>query len=266
MTAPQTGYVYRLGDVKIIGVGGVGGIVARYASLFLASHGADGRLVLIDGDAFEPGNASRMLFGSHGNKAEVVRGEILERLGDSELVIEAIDSYVTPETIETLIRDGDTVLLCVDNHATRKLVSDFCMRRRRNVSVISGGNDGVGPDSSGIELHGTAGNCQVYLRCDGRDVTPSLAAFHPEIERPADRRPDDVPCTELAASVPQIVFANLTAAASMLNAFWALACGRLRYVEVAFDIEAGRMQPIPLPLPSPAGQASGTEVTRAGSR
>src|SRR5262245_15797144 len=36
-------------SVKVIGLGGVGGIVARYGAMFLASLGRPVRLVLIDG-------------------------------------------------------------------------------------------------------------------------------------------------------------------------------------------------------------------------
>ena len=48
--------------VRLIGLGGIGGIVARYTSIFLASLRCESNLLLIDGDEFEPKNASRMLF------------------------------------------------------------------------------------------------------------------------------------------------------------------------------------------------------------
>ena len=61
--------------IKIIGAGGVGGIVARYACLLLDSLarilGVGIRLVLVDGDVFEPVNGTRMLFLRCGNKADV---------------------------------------------------------------------------------------------------------------------------------------------------------------------------------------------------
>ena len=56
-------------SIKLIGLGGVGSIVARYLSVFLASLGRNARLILIDGDQFEQSNSSRMLFGCCGNKA-----------------------------------------------------------------------------------------------------------------------------------------------------------------------------------------------------
>jgi len=237
-------------SVKLIGLGGVGGIVARYLAMFLASLDRDLRLVLIDGDAFEPSNATRMFFESHGNKAAVTRASLIDRFADSRLALVAIEEYVAPTNISRLIHDGDVVILCVDNHATRKLVSDFCARERRDVCLISGGNDGLGKDSSGRERRGTFGNCQVYLRRRGEDRSPSLTRYHPEIEHPEDHAPDDESCTDLVASVPQILFANLTAAAAILNAFWLHACGAIPYSELAFDIADGLMSPVPLPPPN----------------
>lgn len=83
---------------------------------------------------------------------------------------------------------------------------------------------------------GTYGNCQTYICKDGRDVTPSLTQRHPEIEQPSDQLPTDQSCTELIASVPQIVFANLTAACCALNAMYRYLCGGPDLGEVAFDI------------------------------
>jgi molybdopterin/thiamine biosynthesis adenylyltransferase len=240
-----------LADVKLIGLGGVGGPAARYGALYLAGLDEDVRMVLVDGDSFEPSNATRMFFGGDGNKAEVVREDLLGYLGEGRLTLDAIGEYVTPENIGDLIREGDIVLLAVDNHATRKLVSDFCATSREDICLVSAGNDGIGKDSSGRELRGTAGNCQIYIRRDGADVTPALTRFHAEIDNPADALPDDTGCTELLESVPQIVFANLTAAASMLNTLWLYLCGALHYPEVAFDIAEGLMRPIRLPLPEP---------------
>ncbi len=232
-------------SVKLIGLGGVGQIVARYVALFLASLGGEVRLVFIDGDAFEPSNASRMFFGACGNKAVVTRQELLPRFAESTLALIAIEEYLTPGNISRLIQDGDLVLLTVDNHATRKLVNDHCSHLR-DVCLISGGNDGVGRDRNGSSRRGTYGNVQVYLRRDGRDAAPPLTRHHPEIQSPADRLPTDQSCTDLVASVPQILFSNLAVAGALLNALWLHLCGALHYSELSFDIADGLMRPVTL--------------------
>ncbi len=236
--------------VKIVGLGGTGSIAARYGLMLLAplAKGRGARVLLIDGDAFEPGNATRMFFSSCGNKAAVTLADLRPRFRDSDLTLQAVPEYVTPENVARLVRPGDVVLLCVDNHATRKLVSDHCATLEE-VVLISAGNDGMGEDSSGRMRHGTYGNCQVYIRQSGRDASPSLTRYHEEIDRPADSLPTDLSCTELLDSVPQLLLANLAAAAAMLNALWLYLCEALHYSELAFDIAEGRMRPLDLPAP-----------------
>jgi len=237
----------RLRDVKLIGLGGVGGIVARYGALYLSALDEATRLVLIDGDVFEPKNASRMLFSSHGNKASVVCEDLMRAVDESFLSVVAIEEFVTDKNLPRLIREGDTVLLAVDNHATRKLVSDYVRDKLNDVCLISGGNEGAGSDSTGVIQRGTYGNVQIYLSQEGIDITPALTQFHPEIESPADQLPNEVSCTDALSSTPQILFANLAVASSILNAFWLHLCGVLHYPEVCFDIHDARMQPMPLP-------------------
>jgi hypothetical protein len=237
--------------VKIIGAGGVGGIVARYACLMLDSLarnlGLSVRVVIVDGDAFQPGNGSRMFFLRHGNKADVVREEIRPYLGsDTPLTLISISEYITPENIDRLIVERDIVLCAVDNHATRRLLDERC-GLLHDVCLISAGNDGVGPDSSGSVRRGTFGNCQIYLRRKGQDLTPSLCRDHPEIREPADRLPSEQSCGELVSCVPQILAVNLMTAATILNTFWLFLAGRVGYGELVFDVAEGLMRPIPLP-------------------
>lgn len=229
--------------ITIIGLGGVGSIVARYGAVFLASLKKDATLLLVDGDNFEPKNASRMLFGDFGNKAEVVRKELLSWANDSKLSIVDIQSYATRKSIKFMVGEGDICLLCVDNHATRKLVSDHCSKLK-SVCLISGGNDGVGPDSSGSVRRGTYGNVQLYLRRKGKDITAPLGAYHPEIAKPADKRPDQLNCMELLLSTPQVLFANLSVASAMLNTLLLVLSGKEHYGEIAFDIADGWMRPM----------------------
>jgi hypothetical protein len=234
---------------KVVGLGGVGGIVARYLALFLRALGRDLRLVLVDGDSFEQKNATRMAWLVPGNKAEVVADELGLLLEDSRVALSAVPEFLTPENLPDLLGEGDTILLAVDNHATRKLVTDH-VAGLKDAVLISGGNDGVGEDSHGRMRKGTFGNVQVFVRADGRDVTPPLDAFHPEIRDPADRRPDQEDCLEAMLSTPQLLFANLQTASSMLASLWVLTDEGPAYGEVSFDIAAARMAPSPLGMPT----------------
>lgn len=249
MPGRELDFVPRLPDqarFKVVGLGGTGGILARYLALFLASAAEDVRLVLIDGDIFEPANAPRMFFGGLGNKARVTADALHPYFADSRLAVVAVEEYVTPENVRRLIRAGDHVLLTVDNHATRRLVSSHCARLA-DVCLVSGGNDPAGTDSTGVHRRGTYGNVQIFWRRRGRSLSPDLARHHPEIARPADRLPQEESCTAAAAGRPQLLFANLAVASAMLNALWLHLCGALHYSELALDIADGLMRPS-LPL------------------
>ncbi len=229
-------------SIKVIGLGGVGGIVGRYVAVFAASMHKDARLVFIDGDKFEPSNSSRMLFGRHGNKAVVVQSELKSRFKHSKLSLECIKEYVRPDNISRLIRSGDIIILCVDNHATRKLVGEHCAKLR-NVCLISGGNDGVGKDSTGSVRRGTYGNVQVHLRRQGKDLSPGLCDYHPEIRNPADKLPHELNCTELIASKPQILFSNLAVASAICSTLLLYLSNVLHYGEASFDVADALMRP-----------------------
>src|SRR5262249_13954978 len=130
--------------IKILGLGGIGCIVLQYLAVFLKSLARPLRLVLIDGDKFEPKNSQRMMFGAMGNKAEVKAAETVAWLGASDVAVVAVPQFVTEENLGQLIKEVDYVFLCVDNHPTRKLVSDHCSGLA-NIALFSGGNDGVEP-------------------------------------------------------------------------------------------------------------------------
>lgn len=235
--------------IKLIGVGGVGGICARYLTLFLSHLELPSRVVLIDGDRFEDSNATRMAFSRLGNKAEVVAEDLQPLLDESGVSLQSIPEFVAPDNLERLLRSGDIVLLAVDNHATRKLVSEHCCALD-DVCLISGGNDGVEENAEGRPQDGTFGNVQLYLRTAGENRSPSLTRFHPEIEHPADRSPTEVGCDEQIHSVPQLLFTNLMTATVMLNMLRAHLDGKAGWAELVFDLGKGLMRPVVIQEPA----------------
>ena len=209
-------------EIKAIGIGGIGCALLPFLCRYLQYSGAKARLTLIDGDRFERANAARQSFSRLGNKAEVKARELAQEF--DSLSVRAVPEFVTEANVSRLIKEGEVVFLMVDNHASRKLVSDHAATLSE-ITLISGGNDFVD------------GNIQVYVRREGRDLTPTLSRYHPEIAQPRDRNPADLSCEELmAAGAPQLLFTNLMVAALMLNAFYAWSRDRLTYSEVYLDI------------------------------
>jgi molybdopterin/thiamine biosynthesis adenylyltransferase len=209
-------------EIKAIGIGGIGCALLPFLCRYLQYSGEGARLTLIDGDRFERGNAARQAFFGLGNKAEVKSRELAREF--EALAFRPRPEYVTEDNVARLIGAGEVVFLMVDNHASRNLVSRH-VATLSDLTLISGGNDYED------------GNVQVYVRRAGRDLTPSLNRYHPEIAAPRDRNPAALSCEELmAAGAPQLLFANLMVASLMLNAFYALRQGRLNYSEVYLDI------------------------------
>jgi len=215
----------------VIGLGGIGSWLTQALAPMLAFDSvAPWKLVLIDGDTYETRNRGRQAFDNYGDKAIIQADWVTVRF--PELEVHGHRYYVAAEggpairdtpvvAASNLLEEGDVVLSAVDNHSTRLVISQAC-KRLRDVTLISGGN----------EL--TDGNVQLYVRRRGRDVTPPIESYHPEIAAPLDKPPQEMSCEELSRSAPQLLATNLMCASIMLNMF---------YGECIADKGSGRARP-----------------------
>jgi len=220
----------KIDRVVIVGLGGVGTRLAPVLCQYLTYKSPTTQVVLIDGDNFEPRNAERQVFAQIGNKAEVTAAQAQAEF--TQLTIEAKPRFLTQDNVFVFIKEGDIVFCGVDNHASRKLLSDHC-GTLSDVTLISGGNDF------------DDGNVQVYIRRSGKNFTVPLTHLHPEIEFPKDKNPAELDCMQLAATgTPQLIFANLKVATEMLCAFWAVTEKGVTYNEVYFDLKTGAQRPV----------------------
>lgn len=249
----------RIGAVKVIGLGGIGAPLAQSLVHFLAYRPLCPTVWLVDGDDYEESNRERVVFEACENKA-IVKARELAGAARGRVTIVPVREYVTPRNAGQLIRDGDVIFLAVDNHASRAMVSRRCGHLER-VTLISGGNDGVERGQAG-----TFGNVQIYVREAGRERTNAITRFHPEIAQPADTRPDQRGCDDLAPSAPQLLLTNLAVAAAMLGAFHAWLAGTLDWEEVYLDIAQGRMTPVKRALSVSAGSGPRRRVAPGDDR
>lgn len=181
-------------------------------------------LVLVDGDRFEATNLTRQACtaGDLGtNKAEA----LARVAGSVGLPVQVVADHVTSDNVGHLVREGDIVLLAVDNHPARALL-DRHVATLRDATLISGGNDE------------TDGNVQVVRRRNGWSVDGHLVEIHPEIGELADREASGEPgCQVMAAERPQLLVTNLMVASAMLNALWQVVeHGSVPYSEVYLDV------------------------------
>lgn len=222
----------------VVGLGGVGSALvyplARYLN-FLASEDDQivPRIALVDGDEYEAKNMDRQVLTKEGleaNKADYhanIVGETFDFVEPS-----AICHFINRENIADFIEEADVIFGCVDNHATRKLIQEHCLRLK-NTLYISGGN----------EMHD--GNVQVFSRVEGKNETVPIWTAHEEIRYPQDKSPEEMSCEELMNVEPQLVFTNFMVAALMLNAFYLFYNkNAITYSEVYFDILNNKTRPV----------------------
>lgn len=214
-------------NVRVIGVGGIGCCLLDVLARFLHFHHPKTCLELIDGDVIEAKNLHRQSFDQLADPFKSYN-KFLTLQGYVNIYFKFVTAYVTRINVYSLIQNDDIVFLCVDNDATRKLVSDRC-EDLDNVLLISGGN----------EL--TCGGIQVFHRFNGQNLTlPLVNSYHPHIQYPKDFNPGDRPdgCDVAAVNEsPQLLFTNNIVAALMLNAFYLfLEKGRFGFDEVYCDI------------------------------
>jgi molybdopterin/thiamine biosynthesis adenylyltransferase len=211
-------------NILIIGLGGIGSVLVDQLARYLNYNSMfeNSRLTLMDGDSYETKNYIRQNFFNLGNKADSKVIDLRSRF--KQLKIDSIPSFVNKDNI-TMLDDFDVILMGVDNHKTRKLVSDYC-KTRQNVILISGGNEYID------------GSSQLYVRKEGQDLTPDLCAYHPEIRNARDKSPEELSCEELALAEPQLLLTNVTAAITMLWLFRnSVEKNDIKKSEVYFDIE-----------------------------
>jgi molybdopterin/thiamine biosynthesis adenylyltransferase len=205
-------------EVVIIGLGGIGCVLAEHVSRILAFSSPFRevkiiKVILIDGDAYQFRNSERQNFDRLGNKA-IVQAELLSKKFP-RILFGAIPRFVGEKNsekeiaVESVVKENRIIFVAPDNGKTRKLVNDHCATLK-NVVLISGGNDIVD------------GCADVYLRGNGKDITPPLTYMNPSVSEPKDKSPAEMGCAELMESKPQLYLANLDVAQSMLILFYSL--------------------------------------------
>ena len=222
--------------VKVIGSGGIGGHLIEPLARFLSYTEDNCEVTVIDGDKFEERNKERQRFTSCENKADHTVAQLKEQF--PKVHLRSKGEYVTEDNVITTVREGDVVFLCVDNHATRKLISDRC-EELDNVTLISGGNDY------------TDGNVILYRRQNGKDVGRPPTKLYQKIAKPEDKNPgvltdeERLGCQREAQTNPQLLFTNLAIASTMLNCYYAVEQGKAQFEQVYVDILSQRSRPTP---------------------
>jgi molybdopterin/thiamine biosynthesis adenylyltransferase len=188
--------------VIMVGAGGTGSHLFHPLIQYLGSAG-DAMVHIYDEDHVTPENLERQLFYSHEvgqNKAMALAARFPENaIGHSV--------FIGFKNVDKIIQEGDTVLICADNMAVRRLINRRA-KTLQDILVINGGN----------EEH--SASVQVFLREGGHNITPPLDFYSPEFFLNDGPDRSTLSCAQLAR-LPgggQTVVANATAANLILQA------------------------------------------------
>ena len=156
-------------SVAVIGCGGIGSWLMPPLFRFLSSEDFNGEISLWDGDRYEIKNTKRQDFEEDalGEFKAQAQAERLQYMFQ-KLNIHSRNDYVTDANVGQVVCENSLVFTCVDNHPARARI-DRQAEKLDNVCVLSAGNEFYD------------GNTTVTLRINGKYLTESLIARHPEI-------------------------------------------------------------------------------------
>lgn len=210
----------KITNTLLIGCGGTGGYLASPLARLLTFHAnADSKITLCDGDSFEDGNRYRQLVSDSDvgvNKALAIQRRLSNEV---HAMATTIPDFANDTNLRNwILNAGDCpmVVCAVDNDATRKLVCDELETAKAYLPsffFITPGND-AGEGGRPAEIKGQT---LWWGYTEGTDFGVNPATVYPNIISPAELLPVRGECSAMAPSQPQLIAANLMAAATTLT-------------------------------------------------
>lgn len=221
--------------VFLVGAGGTGShLIGPLVQLLRYHPEGTNEITIIDGDSYEDSNATRQVFDEDAlgeNKARATG----KRLGlDS---IRTIAQFVDKEKFSDILAatiskdDSFLVITAVDNHATRNAIIQSVDEGYDNFVLISPGN---AYDQGQVVL---------YVKEDGEAKTVHPFQKYADIAEPEDAIPGDGGCSQVVASTPQLITANMGAAWGTLVTISNILDDKGWFEELHFNCRKGKMVP-----------------------
>lgn len=196
----------------LVGLGGVGSILAEPLCRFLFFTNPDLPVVLVDGDHYELSNQTRQLFdpsADQQNKAEY-HGQRLLQYG---LNVSHHSNYMSIDYLDHTVSryQCPLIIAAVDNDATRAMMLRRLEANHSSFFWISPAN--------GTVEEGNPRHAQVlfWAKIDNQPVGLDPRALYQNLRNPMDFVPRKNSCIEKAESDTQVITANFTAAAMALQ-------------------------------------------------
>jgi len=222
--------------VFVAGCGGTGGYVVSHLARFISVLNKEEdriSLILADGDIVEEKNLKRQHFISCDigrNKAEVLAERYSVAFGMEIAALKKdIESVNDLGVMKSFAKynSSDLVISCVDNNATRKVIWEWFKEprvgNRKSKFWIDSGNEetagqvvcGFRPTDSTYLNTIKPGNTQAIKV--GQFSVPCAVEVYPDLLSSESKFNSELSCAERAASAPQNMQTNVTAATLVMN-------------------------------------------------
>ena len=203
----------QIKSTTVIGAGGTGQQLIPSLMRLLKYHpNGTEDITAYDGDEFEEHNGERQVHTS-GTKAHRMNELLMLQQLDPICMCKYISASVLKHIDRRRHNKGlHLVIAAVDNDATRKMCIETLEGLDSDFLFITPGNSDASDSETDLR-----GNVLWYGRVDGEQVGINPMLLFPNIEKPSDAAPREGSCTQNAPSTPQLISANLLAAAYTLT-------------------------------------------------
>lgn len=225
----------RFKHVFLVGAGGTGShLVGPLVQLMRFHPEGTNDITIIDGDKYEDSNAIRQIFESDAlgeNKARATAKRI--GLDTVRTIAQFVDQEKFSEILGATIEKADSflVITAVDNHATRNAIIQAVDGGYENFVLISPGNAYA------------SGQVVLYVKEEGEAKTVHPFQKYADIADPEDAIPGDGGCSQVVASTPQLITANMGAAWGTLMTVSNILDDKGWFEELHFNCRKGKMVP-----------------------
>lgn len=225
--------------VLLVGLGGTGSFLAEPLVRILRYHektkDAPPDIIFADADNLEDSNLVRQLFPQDAvglNKAEYQARRLAYLLPLAAYTDEYLDKLGTKKLLMKYKRP--LVICCVDNHASRLAILEALTEMRCDFVWLSPGN--------GLNR----GQAWLLARQEGQLYGRDPRKTNPEFAKPLDSIPRRGGCMLNAVSTPQLITANMMAAAVTASLIQNLLDGGNVHSDVEFSVAELKMLSTPL--------------------
>lgn len=140
--------------IIVVGVGGVGGMVAE----ILARSGVK-NITLIDGDTIDETNLNRQIFALEDNIGKFKAVEMANRIKqiNSDCDVKICPSFIDKSNVSQLIVNADYVVDCIDDISAKIELIKYCKSGNINIiSALGAGNRICSPEYEITDIYKTS--------------------------------------------------------------------------------------------------------------